>query len=367
MKKNIAVLIAFSAALSACHKKQADTQDKAVPVSVVKAVLKDVPIALNATGTVEPIQTVKIMAQVDSCVTKIHIKEGQRLKKGDPIMELDAGPASQALAKAKAQLAQDMDSMAYSKIQAARYNELVAKGAAAQADADQTTTAYKTDSAKVDADSAAVAQAQIDLEYTHITSPIDGKAGSFLVHEGDMTQKNNTTLLVINQMSPIYVKFSVPEKYIQQVQTAKHAGPPVAISATPEGAQTASGTLAFVDNAVNSDTGMIMLRGSFPNKREVLWPGQFAAVTITLGTEKNAVTVPSAAVMSSQDGKSVFVVNPNNTVSLRKVAVDRVYNDDCVISGGLAKDEAVVSDGQLLLKDGAAIEIKAQIPPDAQK
>ncbi|MFA5162838.1 MAG: efflux RND transporter periplasmic adaptor subunit [Elusimicrobiales bacterium] len=360
MIKNIAVILALAAACG-CHKKQAGTEDKSVPVSVVKAAQKDVPIVLNATGTVEPIKTVKVMAQVDSRVTKIHIKDGQRLKQGDLIMELDAEPARQALAKAKAQLAQDMDSMAYSKVQAQRYNELVAKGAAAQADADQNDTAYKTDSAKVDADRAAVAQAQIDLDYTQIISPMDGKAGSLQVHEGDMTQKNSTTLIVVNQMSPIYVKFSVPEKYIQQVQTAKHAGT-VPISAAPEGAQSAAGTLVFVDNAVNSDTGMIMLRGSFPNKREILWPGQFAAVTMTLGTEKGAVTLPSAAVMSSQDGKSVFVLNPNNTVSLRKVAVDRVYGDDCVITNGLAKGDTVVSDGQILLKDGAAVEIKTAVP-----
>ncbi|NLO92558.1 MAG: efflux RND transporter periplasmic adaptor subunit [Elusimicrobia bacterium] len=343
----------------ACHKKTAQENSQAVPVSVAKAQSKTMPVSISATGTVMPIDKVSVASQVDGTLKKIYIKEGQHVTKGDPIMLIDPAPYQQKYEQVKAQLAQDIDSMNFAKIQAQRYAELVSQGAAAQSDADQTETNYKTARGKVAADQAALAQAKIDLGYTSITAPLTGKAGGFLVNEGAVVKKSDTVLLVINQVDPIYVQFAVPEKYLAQVSSA-NASAPLDVTATPPGAQPQQGKLAFIDNAVNQDTGMIMLKGTFSNTQQSLWPGQFAAVVLTLGMQDGAVVVPPTAIQSSQDGSSVFVLNPDNTVSLRKVEVDRVVGQDCIISSGLKAGETAVTDGQMLLREGSQVQIKTQ-------
>ncbi|HOX23155.1 MAG TPA: efflux RND transporter periplasmic adaptor subunit, partial [Elusimicrobiales bacterium] len=311
------------------------------------------------TGTVMPIDKVTVASQIDGLLKKIYIKEGQEVKKGDLIMLIDPDPFLQRLEQAKAQLAQDMDTMKFAKIQSERYAELVRKGAAAQSDADQTSTNYKTALGKVTADTAAVEQAKIDLGYTKITAPLTGKVGGFLLNEGGVVKKSDTSLIVINQVAPIYVQFAVPEKYLAQVTAAKNAGQ-VPVTAQPPGGKPVQGTLTFIDNAVNQATGMIMLKGTFDNTDQSIWPGQFAAVTLTLGTQEGAIVVPPPAIQSSQDGSSVFVLQGDGTVSLRKVEVDRIVGEDCVVGKGLSDGETVITDGQILLKDGARVEVRAQ-------
>lgn len=357
MRKSL-LLAAGVLLLAGCTKKPAQEAEVAVPVSTAQAVKKTVAIAITATGTVMPIDKVTVASQVDGQLKKIYIKEGQEVKKGDLIMLINPDPFEQRLAQARAQLAQDMDAMNFAKIQSERYAELVQKGAAAQSDADQTATTYKTALGKVAADTASVEQAKIDLSYTKITAPLSGKAGGFLLNEGAVVKKSDTTLIVINQVAPIYVQFAVPEKYLVQVTAAKNAGP-LTVTATPPGGKSVQGTLTFIDNAVNQDTGMIMLKGTFDNADESLWPGQFAAVTLTLGRQDDAVVVPPPAIQSSQDGSSAFVLKPDSTVALRKVEVDRIVDGECVVKG-IEAGETVIVDGQMLLKDGARVQVKAQ-------
>jgi len=361
MRKYMTLVVAV-ALLAACSKKKAGGDDAPVPVTLAKAVTMTVPDSITATGTVEPVNKVSVAAQVDGQLQKIFIKEGQHVLKGDPLMRIDPAPFKQRVAQAQAQLSQDQDSMKYAKAQASRYAELVSKGAAAQADSDQTDTAFKTASAKVDADKAALEQAKIDLGYTNITAPLSGKVGAFQVNEGAIVKKNETVLITVNQIVPINVRFSVPEKYISKIRTAQHAGP-VQVIADPEGVRKASGTLTFVDNTVNSDTGMIMLKAEFPNKDDSLWPGEFASTTLIVGQQKDAVVIPVAAVMSGQDGKFVYVVGADNRASVRKVTVGTMQGDSCVISEGLAAGDTVVTDGQMLLKDGSLVQDKGAVAP----
>ena len=356
---NKTFLLASAALLLAgCTKHPAQEAETSVPVSVAQAVKKAVNVSITATGTVMPIDKVTVASQVDGMLKKIYIKEGQEVKKGDLIMLIDPDPFKQRLDQAKAQLAQDMDSLNFAKIQSERYAELVQKGAAAQSDADQTLTTFKTAQGKVAADKASVEQAKIDLGYTNITAPLTGKAGGFLLNEGAVVKKSDTTLIVINQVAPIYVQFAIPEKYLVQVTAAKNAGP-LTVTALPHGGKAVQGTLTFIDNAVNQDTGMIMLKGTFDNADQALWPGQFAAVTLVLGRQDDAVLVPPQAIQSSQDGSSVFVMNQDSTVAMRKVEVDRIVDDGAVVKG-VEAGETVVVDGQMLLKDGARVQVKAQ-------
>lgn len=343
--------------LAACSKKKGDVADAPVPVTVAKVVTMTVPDSITATGTVEPVNKVSVSAQVDGQLQKIFIKEGQHVVKGDLLMQIDPAPFRQRVAQAQAQMAQDMDSLKYAKAQASRYAELVTKGAAAQADSDQTETAFKTAGSKVDADKAALEQANIDLGYTSIRAPLSGRVGAFQVNEGAIVKKNETTLITVNQIVPINVRFSVSEKYLSKIAAAHKAGP-IQVVADPEGVRIASGTLTFVDNTVNSDTGMIMLKAVFANKDDSLWPGEFAPTTLVFGQQKDAPVVPVAAVMSGQNGKFVYVVGADGKAAARNVTVGTMQGDICVINEGLTAGETVVVDGQMLLKDGAPVQVK---------
>jgi len=415
--------IALSAALAAgagCSGDRAESKQTprrpAVPVAVAKVEKRDMALQVQAIGTVEAYSVVSVKAQVGGELLRVHVKEGQDVRKGELLFTIDPRPFEAAVAQAEATLSRDRvqvqqaravlerDQARVASAQAAvardeaqsrnaevqerRYADLFKRELIAQEQYDQLKTnaeslaatvradqadlksAEETVSADaaavrsaeqvVKADEAAVESAKLQLGYTTITAPIDGRAGSLMLHEGNVvraTGTNDSTLLVINQIRPIYVSFTVPQQQLPAIKRYMAKGP-LAATAVPAGDPTSvTGVVTFIDNAVDSATGTIRLKATFPNTEARLWPGQFANVTMTLATEPNAVVVPSQAVQNGQQGPYVFVVKPDSTAEVRRVTTARVQGNETVIADGLQPGETVVTDGQPRLVQGAKVEI----------
>ncbi|MDD5628151.1 MAG: efflux RND transporter periplasmic adaptor subunit [Elusimicrobia bacterium] len=345
--------------MGAC-KKKAKTGDAAVPVTTAPVQKKEMPMMYQAPGTAEPIRTVQVTARVDGEVLKVNIREGAMVKKGDLLMVIDPAPYKEKLQKLQADLASNQKQLDFLKSEEARYKKLFDGGAASQEEYETHHTNLHKMIADMDGYRAQVASAQLDLQYCSVAAPIAGKTGSLQVHEGAGVKKSDTKLLSINQLVPIYVRFSMPERYLPALRSVKDKGPlKVVAQETGPGSKPLQGTMAFLDNAVDPATGMIMMKGEFPNQDISLFPGEFANVTLTWDTQKDAVVVPATAVQKGQEGDYVFVVRGDSTVELRQVTVDRVVGDETVVAKGLAAGETVVTDGQIRLIDGAKVAAKA--------
>ena len=294
------------------------------------------PVIVTAPGTVQTINNVTVKPQIDGIVKEINFNEGQVVKVGDKLVQIDPAPFQQAYDKAKAELAKDTATRDFYRVQAERYKMLVASGAASQQDYDSQNTQYKQYSATVDADKAALETASINLGYTKITARLTGKTGPKLVNIGDTVKTNDTQIVSINQILPIYVQFSIAEKYFTKLRELHFAKKTIYADAALQSDATITrrGEVTFGNNAVDTATGMFMLRATYPNKDVVFYPGQFVNVVLTLSTQENAVVVPVTALQSNQDGSSVFVVRPDHTVALKKVTVDRTIGDEAVIASG---------------------------------
>ena len=240
-----------------------------------------------------------------------------------------------------------------------RYTDLYQQGAVAKQDNDQMATASQTQDATVSQDEAAVENARINLSHCYITSPIDGRTGAFLANLGALATANQTQMVVVNQLEPIFVQFTIPEKDLARVMAAKKKNSiPITANIADQGLSVTDGALTFIDNTVDISSGVIQMKAQFPNTTGQLWPGEFVRVILKLGEEPNAIVVPNAAVVEGQKGKYVFVVKDDMTVEARTVTEDRVIGDLAVISKGLANDETVVTDGQINLAPGSKIIIK---------
>jgi multidrug efflux system membrane fusion protein len=333
---------------------------QAVPVLVATAVHKTMPFLIRAVGNVEPFSTVSVKSQVTGVLTQAHFKEGQNVKKGQLLFTIDPRPFEAALKQMEANLARDTAQLQNSREQARRYAELVKKQYVSQEQYDQIRANADAAEAVVQADLAAVENAKVQLSYCYIYSPIDGEVGSLLVNEGNLVRVNDgTPLVVINQVSPVNVTFSVPEQHLAEVRRnmAKGSLRVEARFQSDEG-RPEQGSLSFVDNAVDRTTGTIKLKAEFKNSERRLWPGQFINVAVTLGTQAEAVVVPSEAIQVGQEGQHVFVVKPDNSVEMRPVVVARTDEGEAVISKGLQAGEQIVREGQFLLGPGSRIEIK---------
>jgi len=360
-----------------------------VPVAVAVAEQKSMPVQIQAIGSVEAYTVVSVKAQVGGELVKVHFKEGQDVKKGDLLFTIDRRPFEAALAQAQATLAQhqaqvrqaeanlarDQAQLENARVEEERYKKLVSGGFVAREQYDQFLTAYKTAEATLEADKAAVATARalvradeslvetarLNLAYTEIRSSVDGRTGSLMLHEGNVVRSGGTsdsTLLVINQIQPIYVSFTVPQQQLSVIKTYMQAGT-LSVEALPAGEKRPErGVVTFVDNAIDPATGTVRLKASFPNTEKRLWPGQFANVTLTLTVDPQAIVVPSQAVQSGAQGPYVFVVKPDFTVENRRVVVARTQGSDTVIASGLQPGEQVVTDGQPRLTSGAKVEIR---------
>jgi multidrug efflux system membrane fusion protein len=333
----------------------------AVPVSVATALQKDVPIDVRVIGAVEPYSTVTIKSRVAGQIVKVGFQRGQDVKKGDLLFEIDRRPFEAALAAAKANLARDIATAKNARQEAEFQEGIFKRGAGAQREFDRALASAEAAEAQVEADKAAVRNAQVQLDYCTITSPLDGRTGDLMVHEGSVVKNDDTELVTINQVAPIYVSFSVAERYLPQIRQYMAAiNKPLIVDVTFPQANVAAeqGALTFVDNQVDRTTGMIQLKGTFDNDNRVLWPGQFVNVALVLTTLPDAVVVPSQAVQTGQQGQFVFVVKSDDTVESRPVTTGPIWNDLTVIEKGVAASDAVVTDGQLRLSPGAKITVK---------
>lgn len=331
-----------------------------VPVRVGTVERRTVPVTFRAIGTVEPMETVAVKSRVGGEVVAVRFREGQTVAAGDVLFEIDARPYVAALSQAEAILARDEALLAKAEADVTRYAELVAKDFVTREQFDQVTANAASLRATVAADRAAVDNARLNLEYCTVTAPVAGRTGALAVKLGNLVKANETVIVTINRTRPIYVAFAVPAKLLPQLLARRAAGIAVTAAIADDPGAAEQGTLAFVDNAVDQTTNTVLLKGVFANAEERLWPGQFVDVTVTLGEEPDRVVCPAAAVQTGQSGQYVFVVTPQGTAEQRPVVVARADERDAVISSGLAGGETVVTDGQLRLVSGAAVEIAGE-------
>jgi membrane fusion protein, multidrug efflux system len=337
----------------------------AVPVIVATVAEQSVPLKIQAIGNVEVQNTVSIKSRLDGQIVKVGFSDGQDIAKGQLLFEIDARPLQAQLQQAQATLARDKAQLERARAQEERYKDLLQKGFVSQDAYAQFRTNVDTAAATVNASESAVENMRVQTEYATIRSPIEGRAGKILIQQGNLVKANDTvSLVVINQIAPIYVSFAVPEQYLGIIRKYMASGK-LAVEAVPQGtadAATASGTVAFIDNTVDATTGTVRLRATFPNRDKALWPGQFVTASVTLNEQQNAIVVPSQAIQTGPKGQFVYVIKAG-AAEMREIAVERVDGAQTVVGKGLAAGEQVVTSGQSRLIPGMKVSIKT----DAKK
>lgn len=450
MKRLLSIILiaTFIVFLSGCLGKKAQKPAAfAAPVTVATAVKKSIPIELNLIGAVQPITSVQVKSQVGGILAKVHFREGDYVKKGDPLFTIDTAPFEAAVREARGNLEKSKASVVQARADLERTNAAV-NAAAANVDRDATTVKQATanvekDKAQADnadaelkrykyllekgfttqeqydqirtnsesihatmkADIAAIEtaranlrssqaslvnaqaavrsqeatlnsaiatvkaseamldSAKIQLSFCHINSSMDGRTGSLIVQAGNVVKADaDTGMVVINQITPIYVSFPVPEQYLDKIRDLMSSGK-LSLEAIPTQAEksTETGFVTFVDNNVDSTTGTFLIKGTFQNEKRALWPGQFVNVILKLSTIRDAIIVPSQAVETGQQGSYVFVVKPDNTVKYKPVITGVAYEGGTIIEQGVEVGETVVTDGQVRLVDGTRIEIRKSL------
>jgi multidrug efflux system membrane fusion protein len=368
-------------------QRRRGAMEGAAPVVVATAVQKSVPVEIAAVGNVEAYSTISVRGQVSGQLTKVYFHEGDFVKKGDLLFEIDPRPLEAAVKQAEAtlardtaalhqyeaNLARDMANERYAKSQAERYGTLFRDGVMSKDQMEQTSSAADALSQAVAADRAAIESAKADiaaaratlenariqLSYTQIRSPIDGRTGNLTVKQGNVITAGSTELMTVNQVQPIYVTFSVPEMHLAAIKRYMSQGRlQVMARAQENDAQPETGYLTFIDNTVDPSTGTIKLKGTFANPERRLWPGQFVRVTLRLTTKDDAIVIPNQAVQTGQDGTFVYVVKPDRTVESRPVTTGGRVDQDLVIEKGLRAGEVVVTEGQLRLAPGSRVQFR---------
>lgn len=364
----LAALLALAALLNvACGKgEEGPPQRPPVPVTVAEVRRETAPLDLAAVGTVEARSTVEVRSRVGGEVMRVHFREGDEVKAGQPLFTIDPRPFQTALAQAQAQLERDSVMAENAAREAARYADLVKKDFVTREQHDRAQAEARALQAGLAADRAAVAEARLQLDYASIRAPISGRAGAVLVHAGNNVRANEQTLVVLHEMAPVDVRFPIPQQQLAEVRrrdaaSGATAGPGLEVL-VDEGEGARVGRLTFVDNSVDPATGTIQLKATFANADRALWPGQLVQVALRLGTEQ-AVVAPEGAVQSGQRGDYVFVVKPDQTVESRPVKVARSVGGRAVIAQGLAGGETVVTEGQLRLSPGAKVVVKQPTAP----
>jgi multidrug efflux system membrane fusion protein len=346
-----------------------------------------VPVEIEAIGNVEPFETVSIRAQVSGQLLDVRFKEGDSVKAGELLFQIDPRPFQAALdqaqandvrndallKQAEANLARDTAQAEYARSEVERFDRLLARGLISREQADQSKASADATAATLNADRAAIASAQaqvaagkaaadtakLQLAYTAIRAPISGRTGNVAVKAGNLVSANTTELTTLVQLEPALVTFAVPSVNLPGIKRYG-ATNQLSVIATPQDQQQVTGTLSFVDNTVDASTDTIKLKASFSNKDHRLWPGVFARVVLRLTTVPNATVVPSEAVQTGQDGQFVFVVKRDQTVDMRPVTTGVRLDQETVIEKGLRPGEVIVTEGQLRLEPGSRVQIPNQ-------
>jgi membrane fusion protein, multidrug efflux system len=352
-----------SAYLSGCSQKSSAADKKTngslvVPVVVTQAIAQDFPIELRNIGNVEAYATVTIRSQITGQITKIHFREGQEVKAGDMLFTIDPRPAQGALRQAQADLKRDQAQLVSARLEFDRARKLFESKISSKDDYDKAEAAYGALEATVMADEAQVSRAQLQVEFTSIRSPIDGRTGNLMVKQGNIVKAPDDSLVTINQVHPIYVTFSVPEQELPPIRERMQAAAlPVEVDAPGSTGLKLKGELSFIDNTVDMTTGRIRLKATFENADGLLWPGQFLQTRLTIRTLAHATMVPTQALQSSQSGDFMFVVKEDSKVQKRPVVAGPSRGGMMVVEKGIEPGETVVIDGQLRLVEGS--EVKA--------
>jgi multidrug efflux system membrane fusion protein len=388
IRANAAFFVVLCLWLAGCSSEKTVQAKKpgedAVPVTIGEVVEKPMPVEIAVIGTVEAYHTVMVKSQIGGELVRVFFTEGQDVKKGDLLFQIDPRPYQQAVSQAEAALAQDeaqvmraeatvardVAQTRHAQIQAARYAKLAAEGVISKEQNEQMNTSHRSAEeltradraslesvrAGVNSDKANLEKAKLELSYCSIRSPINGRTGNLLVHQGNVVKANDINLVGINQLQPIYVNFNVPGVNLAAIKRNMATGK-LKVKAIPkDGSPPAYGTLAFVDNNIDSTTGTILLKGIFANENRSLWPGEFLDVVLTLRTQGNATVAPSQAIQTGQQGQFVFTVKPDLHVETRLVKVAWRVGNEVVIESGLKPGDRVVTDGQLRLIPGSKIK-----------
>ena len=337
----------------------------AAPMSIVpEAVGKgDININLNALGTVTSLATVTIRSQISGYLYKIVFKEGDEVKKGDQIAEIDSRPYEATLAQANGNLARDQALLKGAQVDLARYQGLAAQNAVPRQTLDTQIALVAQYQGTIEADTAAVKSAQVNLQYCHILSPLDGRVGLRQVDQGNYVTPGDTNgIVVITQLKPISVLFTVPEDNLQAISKRLQSGAVLPAAAFDRGGakKIADGALLTFDSQIDPTTGTIKLRAQFPNETEALYPNQFVNIQLLLDTHKDVTTMPTAGVQRGVPGTFVYLVNADNTVSVRKIELGVTDGDRVEVRSGLQPGDKIVVDGADKLRDGAKINVRAE-------
>ena len=371
------ILIALAAALYYVFSPSAPQQRRSgrfagegpVPVLVAPAARADVPVYLDAVGTIKALNTVTVRPQVDGKLLSVNFKEGDDIKKGDLLAKIDPVIYQAQLNQAIAKKAQDEAQLANSKIDLDRYERLAATAAINKQQADTQRALVAQNTALVQADQAAIDNAQAMLGYTTITAPIDGRTGIRMVDEGNYVRSadTNSSIVIITQLQPISVLFNLPQQDLSQVNTAFNISPlNVEAQRSDNDAVIDRGVLRVVDNQVDQTTGTVKLKAEFPNANLQLWPGQFVNIRLLVDTLKQVVVIPTGAVQRGPNGTFVYVVKDDDSVSVRPITVQKQDETQTVVSKGLEAPERVVTTGFVRLTDGTQVAIGSGEAPAAQ-
>jgi multidrug efflux system membrane fusion protein len=322
---------------------------------------KALPVIIQAVGNVEAFSTVEVRAQVTGPLLEVHFTEGQDVEKGQLLFTIDPRPFDLAVRQAEAQLAKDSGQSKTAETQRARYASLFRSGLVSQEQFDAISAQANSLQSTIATDQVQIDNARLQLQYTEIKAPIAGRTGALQVHPGSLIRTADATpMVIINQITPVRVTFSVPAinlPAIREGQT-RRALPTEAFPSGNEAGPTATGSLTFVDNAVDPTTSAIRLKSTFPNRDRTLWPGEFVQVRLQVSIDPHAIVVPVTAVQNGPEGQYVYVVSANQTVAMRPIKVGRSDGTTVVITSGLRPNEIVVTDGQLRLMPGAHVSVK---------
>jgi len=373
----IAIAILLSAVLAGCGHQgnggssksaRAGGPPPAVPVGVATVRQRDFPVYLTGLGSVQAFNTVSLKSRVDGQIMQVNFREGQDVRKGDLLIVIDERPFQVALAQAQANLQRDEAQLANAKAQYERNKALYEGGVVAKQDLDTMQASFGQYEGTIAADKAAVDNAKLNLTYCRITSPIDGRVGLRQVDPGNYVQASSTTpMLVITQLHPIAVIFTLPEDQLQVVLKHMRQGPlQVDVYSRDDQTKLSAGKLLTIDNQIDPTTGTAKLKAVFENPENTLWPNQFVNVHLLLETRKDAITAPAAAVQRGPQGTFTYVVDASNTVQMRPIEIALTQGNTVVLASGLQPGEKVVTDGQEKLQAGSRVAPQSPQQPGGQ-
>jgi membrane fusion protein, multidrug efflux system len=336
-----------------------------VPVTAGTVVAQDVPVFLHGIGTVQAYNMVTVKTRVDGQIVKVNFKEGQEVKEGDPLFQIDPRPYQAALEQAQAAKLKDQAQLAGAQLDLDRYSKLLGTGYQTRQSFDEQTALVGQSRAAIQGDQAAIDNARLNLDYADIRSPIDGRTGARLVDRGNLVHtSDNTALVTVTEVKPIFVSFTLPQDTLDEIRAEQLKAPLAVRAYDAENTKLLSvGKLTLIDNTIDQSTGTIHLKARFDNIDERLWPGEFVNLQVILKVRHAVPTVPSQTVQQGPDGDYAYVIKPDNTVERRNLDVAAVQDGIAVVTKGLKPGERVVVDGQYRLTDGARVRLLAPTRP----